>query len=161
MELTRLSPRARTLFYARSLLGLVLFWLPGALVIGTALSAFLPLWMAALAGLGLGFLAFIEALWVPWLSYERWGYALRERDLLVDRGVLVHRRTAIPIGRIQHVDTRQGPLEQGMALCRLQVFTASGMGADAVIPGLELDEAERVRDQLLTRVEESDVDDGV
>ena len=44
-----------------------------------------------------------------------------------------------------------------MGLARVQIHTASGLGGDGAIPGLELDVAESLRDQLV----EVDGDDGV
>jgi membrane protein YdbS with pleckstrin-like domain len=55
----------------------------------------------------------------------------------------------VPTNRIQHVDVRQGPLEQWLGLSRVLVYTASGMGADGVIPGLNVETAEALRDQLV------------
>ena len=45
-----------------------------------------------------------------------------------------------------------------MGLARVQVFTASGIGGDGVIPGLALVDAEALRDQL---VQLGGGDDGV
>ena len=71
--------------------------------------------------------------------------------------MLIRSIVAIPTSRIQHVDTRQGPIEQWMGLARLQVHTASGVGGDGMIPGLELPVAEALRDQLV----DVDGEDGV
>ncbi len=148
-QLTPLAPRARLLFYLQAFARLVLFWLPATLAGGTAAAIFgNPLW-AALGGMGWLFFMFVQALWWPTLAWQRWGYALREEDLLIARGVFIRSFTAIPTHRIQHVDTRQGPIEQWLGLARLQIHTASGLGADGVIPGLELDVAEGLRDQLV------------
>lgn len=155
-----LAPRARRLFYIRSILGLTFFWVPACFGISVGLAVFLPAWAAVAGAASIFFLLFLEAVWMPWLEYQRWGYALRPADLLVRRGVFFRRVTAIPTGRVQHVDTRQGPLEQWMQLVRLQVFTASGLGADAVIPGLDRKAADAIRDRLMDRVEKAD-DDGV
>ena len=83
---------------------------------------------------------------------------LRDDALVVRSGVLVRSYVAIPRGRIQHVDIRQGPFEQWLGLARLQIHTASGVGGDGAIPGLEHDEARSLRDQL---VDQSGQDDGV
>lgn len=96
-------------------------------------------------------------LWMPALAHQRWAYALRGEDLLISRGVLFRVITAIPTQRIQHVDVRQGPLEQWLGLSRVQIHTASGVGADGVIPGLETATAEALRDQLVAATG----DDGV
>ena len=43
--------------------------------------------------------------------FSSWGYAEREDDLLVRRGVLVYRLSVVPYGRMQFIDVRAGPLE--------------------------------------------------
>jgi membrane protein YdbS with pleckstrin-like domain len=107
-----------------------------------------------------GLLLFLEAVWLPALAYAAWGWQVREHDLRVERGVLIRRETSIPLGRIQHVDTRQGPLERLFGLSRLQVFTASGAGADASIPGLDRAIADALRDRLVAKAN-AERDDGV
>ena len=109
----------------------------------------MPFWVAGATAFAWFGLMFVYAVWYPSFAFERWGYALREEELIIGRGVLFRSITAIPLGRVQHVDTRQGPLEQWMGLARLQVYTASGMGADGVIPGLTIPDAELLRDELL------------
>ena len=110
------------------------------------------------AGSGLFFVMFLMTVWYPSLAFDRWSYAVTDEEVLIARGVVTRRVTAIPLGRIQHVDTRQGVLEQWTGLARLQVFTASGIGGDGVIPGLDLEVAEGLRDQL---VRGTGGDDGV
>lgn len=152
------SPRARALFHLEALSRLVLFWVPVTAVASAVGSG---LWSAqgafAVAGAFL-FLQSLVALWWPWFTYTSLGWRLDEAALLVRRGVLVRTVTAIPLSRIQHVDVRQGPLEQLFGLVRLQVHTASGLGADGTIAGLEPDDAEKLR-ATLTRA--TTADDGV
>ena len=107
---------------------------------------------AALVGHSL----FMLLLW-PSLEYRAFRYAVRQHDLLVRSGVLFRRWSSIPLNRIQHLDTRQGPLERILGLSRLQVYTAAGMSADGSIPGLAEEDAERLRDELARRGD----DDGV
>jgi membrane protein YdbS with pleckstrin-like domain len=149
MEWTPLSPRARLLFYLQAFSRLVLFWVP-VTIAGSAAASFAvsPL-VAGAGGVAWLFLNFLAALWIPSLAFDRWAYALRDEDLLIARGVLVRAITAIPVNRIQHVDTRQGPIEQWLGLARVQIHTASGVGADGVIPGLRLEQAEALRDKLV------------
>ena len=153
----RLAPRARLLFYLQSFSRLLLFWVPVTAVAIGLLAAWQSLFWALLGGVGWLFLLFVLALWMPTLSWERWGYAMRDDELLITRGVVVRSVTAIPRTRIQHVDTRQGPIEQWMGLARLHIHTASGVGGDGVIPGLFLGVAEELRDQLV----DVEGDDGV
>ena len=134
MEWSPLAPRARFLFHLQALVQFGVFWLPSCALGGTLL-AMTTTWTVAMGTALVGALCILLlSLWLPTWSFERWGYALREDDLLIAHGVLVRSVTAIPMGRIQHVDTRQGPLEQWFGLARVHIYTASGMGADGVIP---------------------------
>lgn len=157
MTLESLAPRARLLFYLQSFSRLFFFWTP--VTIGGTLLAFS--WVGALYALigaaSFWFLCFLGAVWMPWLRFERMGYAMREDDLLIARGVLVRSVTAIPMSRIQHVDTQQGPIEQWMGLSRVRVHTASGVGGDGMIPGLDTETAEQIRDTLVNRGGDSGV----
>ncbi|MEZ4316739.1 MAG: PH domain-containing protein [Myxococcota bacterium] len=149
MDWLSLSPRARLLFYLQAFSRLVFFWIPATAALGFGASFAVGPLYAAIGGVVWLFVLFLAALWVPSLAFDRWSYSLREEDLLIARGVLVRAITAIPASRIQHVDLRQGPIEQWLGLARIQIHTASGLGGDGVIPGLELEDAEVLRDQLV------------
>jgi hypothetical protein len=79
--------------------------------------------------------------------YRSWGYAEREDDLLVRRGVLFARLSVVPYGRMQFIDVTAGPLERSFGLASVRLHTAAA-ATDARIPGLERDEAARLRDRL-------------
>ncbi|HVA61713.1 MAG TPA: PH domain-containing protein [Mycobacteriales bacterium] len=76
-----------------------------------------------------------------------WGYAEREEDLLVTRGLLVRRMSVVPYGRMQYVDVTAGPLERAFGLASVRMHTAAA-ASDARIPGVTALEAERLRDRL-------------
>lgn len=76
-----------------------------------------------------------------------WAYAERGDDLLVSRGVLVSRLSVVPYGRMQFIDVTAGPLERSFRLATVRMHTAAA-ASDARIPGLERDEAARLRDRL-------------
>lgn len=84
---------------------------------------------------------------LPVLRYRRWRYALREHDLWLRFGVVRTTTSVIPFSRLQFVDTRQGPLERMLGVARLVVHTAA-LGTSGVLPGLDVGEAERLRDRL-------------
>ncbi|MFL5960263.1 MAG: PH domain-containing protein [Gaiellaceae bacterium] len=79
--------------------------------------------------------------------YRSWGYAEREADLLVRRGVLFARLTVVPYGRMQFIDVTAGPLERSFGLASVRLHTAAA-ATDARIPGLDREEAGRLRDRL-------------
>jgi membrane protein YdbS with pleckstrin-like domain len=81
-----------------------------------------------------------------------WGYAEREDDLLVRRGVLVERLSVVPYGRMQYVDVSVGPLERAFGICTLKLHTASP-ATNASLPGLPTEEGTRLREQLSARGE--------
>jgi uncharacterized protein len=79
--------------------------------------------------------------------YGSWGYAEREDDLLVRRGVMFARLSVVPYGRMQFIDVTAGPLERAFGLATVRLHTAAA-ATDARIPGLEREEAGRLRDRL-------------
>lgn len=84
----------------------------------------------------------------PRLRYRYWSFEVRPEELYLQRGVLNRVRTVVPLRRIQHLDVSQDLLEREFGLGRLIVHTAGSRSSDVVIPGLELDEAERIRDEV-------------
>jgi uncharacterized protein len=76
-----------------------------------------------------------------------WGYAERNDDLMVRRGVLIRRLSVIPYGRMQFIDVTAGPVERALGLATLRMHTAAA-ASDARIPGLESGAAAALRDQL-------------
>jgi membrane protein YdbS with pleckstrin-like domain len=98
------------------------------------------------AGAGTGGAAGI-VLWVERRRYRAWAYREREEDLIVSRGVLVRRVSVVPYGRMQFVEVTAGPFERAFRLATVQLHTAAA-ASDARIPGLERDEAARLRDRL-------------
>jgi membrane protein YdbS with pleckstrin-like domain len=79
--------------------------------------------------------------------YRAWGYAERQDDLLVRRGVLIRRMSIVPYGRMQFVDVTAGPVDRMFRLATVQLHTAAA-ATDARIPGLAVEEAHRLRDRL-------------
>ncbi len=76
-----------------------------------------------------------------------WGYAERNDDLMVRRGVLIRRLSVIPYGRMQFIDVTAGPLERALGLATVRMHTAAA-ASDARIPGLQAAAAAALRDQL-------------
>lgn len=79
--------------------------------------------------------------------FRAWGWAERDDDLLVRRGVLLRRLSVVPYGRMQFVDVTAGPIDRLFKLSTVQLHTAAA-STDARIPGLPVAEATRLRDTL-------------
>jgi len=78
------------------------------------------------------------------------GYLENRDDLLLRRGILFRHHVAVPYGRIQYVDIRQGPLQRLFGLTQIVITTAGG-GTASTFEGLPMAEAERLRDDLTER----------
>ena len=141
------------------LVSTVLYYLP--LLIGAVIFLFAPFGSARLgpgvvgAGAGLVALASLTGLY-RWLDAGHRGWALREHDLIARSGVLWRAVTALPIARIQHVETTHGPLERAHGLARLKLYTAGGMTADLILIGLARDNADQLREYLIEQIRKRD-----
>lgn len=80
------------------------------------------------------------------------GYQLRDDDLLFRRGIMWQRFVAVPYGRMQLVDINRGPIARGLGLSELKFVTAAA-AAGVTIPGLPAEEAEKLRDHLVSVAE--------
>jgi membrane protein YdbS with pleckstrin-like domain len=152
-----LDPRVVGLWRLQRVVRLAVFWVPVGTVAGLGASSWAGAPVGVLvAGVLIGLQMLLAVIW-PGLEYRYFRYAVRDRDLWVQQGVLFRSWSCIPFDRIQHVDTRQGPLERILGLSRLQVYTAAGVSADGSVPGLAHEDASRLRDALAQRGS----DDGV
>ena len=117
-------------------------------VLAAALSGVPGLWALPAAVL---LVAVWTAVVVP-RQVRAMGYAERDDDLLIRKGVLMRTLVVVPYGRMQFVDVQAGPLDRWGGIARVQLHTASP-GSDAAIPGLVPAEASRLRDRLAARGE--------
>lgn len=141
----RLDPRALTAWRIAGLLSsLVTLLLAGAV---SWLLWYLdqPWWLVALP-LVVALLIGIVTTWVaPSIQWRRWRYAVTERDIELQHGVIIITRTLIPIVRVQHVDTRQGPILRRFGLAGIAIATAAGTEE---IPALAIDVADDLRNRI-------------
>jgi membrane protein YdbS with pleckstrin-like domain len=86
--------------------------------------------------------------WVPAAAYRHSAYQVGDVDVRVIRGWWTRAVAVVLHSRIQHVDTRQGPIERAMGLATVVIFTAGSVGAMVAIPGIAEKEAEALRDLL-------------
>lgn len=85
---------------------------------------------------------------LPRLSYRFWRFDLSAEELYLERGIFNRVRTIVPLRRIQHLDVSQDLFERNFDLGKLIVHTAGTRSSDVVLPGLDIAEAERLRDQV-------------
>ena len=102
---------------------------------------------AAVAAVAVVIAAGLVAAWFTHRRVRGWAYTERDDDLMVARGVLIRRLSVVPYGRMQFVDVTAGPVERAFRLATVKLHTAAA-ASDARIPGLDRDEAARLRDRL-------------
>ena len=90
----------------------------------------------------------LGSIFVPKFWYRYWRYSLRGEELFLRRGIINRVSTVVPLRRIQHLDVSQDIIEREFALGKLIVHTAGTRSSDVVLPGLNFEEAERLRDEL-------------
>lgn len=79
---------------------------------------------------------------LPVLRYKWWRYEVRESEIEIQKGLFIVKRTLVPMVRVQHVDTEQGPIMRRNNLATVEVSTAATVHK---IPALDISEAENLR----------------
>jgi membrane protein YdbS with pleckstrin-like domain len=150
----RLDPRAITLWRLTAALGMT------PLVVGGGVATWVllgvertPAWIDLLPLLLAILLGAITVGMVPPLRWRQWRYEIRPDEIDLQRGILWIERTLVPLARIQHVDTRQGPLQRRFGLSTVVFYTAAGPNQ---IPELSTPVAAEVRDRIAVLTGEQD-----
>jgi membrane protein YdbS with pleckstrin-like domain len=92
----------------------------------------------------------------PKLQWKRWKYEVHESEVDLQHGVFIVRRTLIPMVRVQHVDTQQGPLLRKFKLASVTISTAATIHE---IPAVDEEEADILRDKISKLARVVDVDE--
>ncbi|MDY7222289.1 PH domain-containing protein [Halalkalibacterium halodurans] len=128
-----------------SLKSILVLLLPVGYMIARYFFAGLPLW-PLWPLLALFVLYVIVSVFIyPIVLWRKWRYDVLEQEIDLQYGVLIVRRTLIPMTRVQHVDTEQGPLLRKYQLAAVTISTASSVHR---IPALSLEVADRLRDRI-------------
>jgi len=141
---TTLRPVSPRFWWARQVL-LVLLGVP---LIAAAIAGAVILDRSIAWGIPAAVGAWLVSSWfVEYGRYRSWGYAERGDDLIVNRGLLFHRLSVVPYGRMQFIDVTAGPIDRLFGLATVQLHTAAA-ATDARIPGLRRADGDALRDRL-------------
>jgi uncharacterized protein len=115
-----------------------------------------PLWIVAIVFAVSVVSTYITAFLIPKLRWKRWRYEVFEQEIYIQHGILVVSRTLIPMIRVQHVETKQGPILKKYGLASVSISTAA---TTHEIPALSNEIASELRDKIstLAKVDEDDV----
>ena len=101
-------------------------------------------------GLVLGALLIMSLLFVR-AEFKKKSYALRQKDIIYEKGLFWRSSTVIPFNRVQHCEVSQGPIDRFYNLSELKIFTAGGASSDLTIGGLLPETANRIKDFIVTK----------
>ncbi len=153
----RLPPNAIKAWRMSGLIWSFILWLVTAgLILITLQGGGPPWWIDAAVGILALILTVLTATFVPGLRWKRWRYQIDEHEVDLRRGIFIIKRTLIPVKRVQHVDTRQGPILRNYDLSTVAITTAA---TTHEIPALDNETADKVRNQIsnFARLAEEDV----
>ncbi len=153
----RIDPRAGKAWMLRGLMAGVLAAVVLVLYIVLAPRLFeLPAWWGAAGFIPVALYVYIDAFLIPRLRLRFWRYEIKDDEIDILRGIFIKRRTLIPMVRVQHVDTEQGPVMRYYGLATLCISTAA---TNHRIPALPAQTAAALRGEIsaLAKVSEEDV----
>lgn len=84
-------------------------------------------------------------------QYLAFRFRLEGSDLVLDYGVLRRHHRVIPLSRVQSVELRQSTVQRLLGVTELELDTAAGDAAEAVLSVLNTAEAKALQVQLLSR----------
>lgn len=160
MPANQLDPRVKNVWRINDAIWIVVVFaliaiVPGILCASPATAA---VGNALLLAIGICFVVAL-VVWLavlPPIRYARWRYEVSEDYLDIAKGIIWRKRYTIPFIRVQNTDTRQGPILRAFGLASVTVATAAH---EHVIPGLQFETAEQLRDRAaeLARLAREDV----
>lgn len=114
------------------------------------------IWLYIVTGAIVLLVAYLLIYLFPKVRWKRWRYEVRDQEIELQHGLFVVKRTLVPMVRVQHVDTEQGPILRKYDLASITISTAA---TDHTIPALNTTEADELRGRIsvLARVAEDDV----
>ena len=104
-----------------------------------------PIWLFWLLLFVVLLIGFVNVIIIPTLHWQRWSYEVYENEIDLLYGIFIVRRVLIPMIRVQHVDTTQGPLLRKYGLATVTITTAATVHE---IPALSEERAASIRDQI-------------
>ena len=112
-------------------------------------------WIIIATAISLLVLLTIASFYWPSLHYRHTTWKLDNESLEVRSGVLWKRQVSVPLGRVQHADVSQGPLQRRYGLGKLIVYTAGTYESSVELEGLNHQVALQLRDRLIRQTQQT------
>lgn len=133
----------------------LMWFIPAGVYMGIMLNNMDWLLFSAIMIVSLSLYLLTVLVW-PKLRWRRWKYDVSDREIDMLRGIIFQKRTLVPINRVQHVDTRHGPVYRKFGLSSVTISTAA---TTHEIPALDNATADDLRNtiSILVRKVKEDV----
>ena len=112
---------------------------------------FLPWWISLILFVIFVIQMVIFVWLMPKLKYKYFRYEVLADEIKIHQGILIKDQNQVPLYRVQNIDTNVGPLMRKYGLKSVSLRTS----AERIqIPELEKDEADRIRNDIRTLINE-------
>lgn len=141
----RLNRKALSVWRISSGITMFIFFIVGIAFLSFSIILNVALWVSFVI---IGFVIVLSIFFVgiyPHLQWKKWRYDVHETEIDLQHGVFIVKRTLVPMVRVQHVDTQQGPLLRRFKLASVTISTAATIHE---IPALGEVEADELRDRI-------------
>lgn len=153
LHFKQLDPKSRTAEYISTTVLFAILFVAVNILVFTLGGGFVW-WVGALYA---GWLAlFGLSMWLVEKNYEVTGYAMRQRDIVFQTGVITRGVTTIPFKRIQHCEITEGPIQKLFKLASLKIFTAGGSSSDLSISGIQKEDAAMIKEFITRKIDAQD-----
>ncbi|EUJ40155.1 PH domain-containing protein [Brochothrix campestris] len=107
-------------------------------------------WLFSLIGVVLIiYQLFVKEMFINKWRWARFSYSIYDEEIEIVTGVIFRSEELIPMIRIQHVETNQGPLLRKQQLKEVHIYTAA---STHIIPGLAEESATHLQAKIIERV---------
>lgn len=149
---TRLPSRVKRVWYLSSAITDVVVLLICAVAVVVLMQlGWWGFWQRAVvvAAVVLSVLDLVSRPFISRYEYAVSRFILGQHEVSIRKGWFLRKLTVIPYNRVQHVETKQGPLLRAFSLMSVEVHTAVGSHA---IDALEVEDAMSVVSQITAKV---------
>ncbi len=106
------------------------------------------------------YMIFMGLIFIPYFilipfRYNYFCYEITEDDIVYQKGFFFRKITYVPINRIQHIETEQGPFLRLEKLMELKIHTAATVHR---IAGLSIEDSLSLREQIIEKMKEASED---
>lgn len=107
----------------------------------------------------LGFVLLMIAIFFlyQYFAFFQRKYAVREKDIVYQSGLIRRDITIIPFNRIQHSSLEEGWISRMLGLKSVSFYTAGSQGSDLQISGLPKETAEKLNQFVISKIEAEEV----